>query len=99
MLEEELGVSLESYEHPLKQAAGSAIGVFLASSFIYIALLLNPNHGVFFASPLIIFIASYFMAKVEGIRPLNRIVWNLSILFLSTSTTYFLAEFIKGLTK
>ena len=30
MLEEELGLTLESYEHPLKQAAGAGLGVLSA---------------------------------------------------------------------
>jgi hypothetical protein len=98
MLEEELGVSLESYEHPLKLSIGSAVGVFLASAAIYSSLLLNHTYGVLIAAPIVIFVASYFMAKIERIRPLNRIVWNLAITFLSASTTYFLAEFIKGFT-
>lgn len=94
MLEEELGVSLESYEHPLKQAMGTAIGVFLASSIIVASLLLLPTNGVFIATPFIILIASAFMAKIEQIRPLHSAIWNLAITFLAAATTYFLTQLI-----
>ena len=36
MVEEELGLSLQSQEHPLKQGAGSALGAFVASFSFYV---------------------------------------------------------------
>ena len=92
MLEEELGVSLESYEHPLKQALGTAIGVLLAGALLFTSLLLSPSYGIFISAPLTILIASAFMSKIEQIRPLHSTVWNLAITFLAASTTYFLTK-------
>ncbi len=94
MLEEELGVSLESYEHPLKQALGTAVGIFLAASILFASLLLFSINGVFIATPLIILIASAFMAKIEQIRPLHSIIWNLAITFLAAASTYFLSRVV-----
>jgi hypothetical protein len=97
MLEEELGVSLESYEHPLKQAMGTAIGSILAVSLLFASFLLLGQSGIFFAAPLIILIASAFMAKISQIRILHAAVWNLAITFMSAMTTYFLAQFFTNL--
>lgn len=95
MLEEELGVTLETYEHPLKQALGTAIGYLLSGAFLFVSILLFPLYGPLIACPITIFIACAFMAKIEQIRPLNYIVWNLSITFLAASVTYFLTQLIK----
>ncbi len=93
MLEEELGVSLESNEHPLKQALGTAIGFLLAAGAIFASILLFKLKGIFVAAPLIIMISSAFMAKVEKIRILHQTIWNLSITFLAGAGTYFLCQF------
>jgi hypothetical protein len=93
MLEEELGVSLESNEHPLKQALGTATGFLLAAGTIFASILLFSLKGIFIAAPLIIMIASALMAKVEKIRILHQTVWNLSITFLAGASTYFLCQF------
>ncbi len=92
MLEEELGVSLESYEHPLKQALGTAVGILLAAAFLFASLMLYPAYGPLISAPLTIFIASAFMAKIEQTRILHAAVWNLAITFLAATTTYFLAK-------
>ncbi len=94
MLEEELGVSLESYEHPLKQALGTAIGLFLTYTILFGALHLSPVYGILICAPLIILIASAFMAKIEKIRALHATVWNLAITFLAVTTTYFLTKLL-----
>ena len=94
MLEEELGVSLESYEHPLKQALGSAVGMLLAASFLFGAALLLPLYAPLISGPLTILFASAFMSHIEQTRVLHATVWNLAITFLAATTTYFLTNLI-----
>ena len=94
MLEEELGVSLESYEHPLKQAFGTAIGLFLTYTFLFGASHLSPIYGILIAAPFTILIASAFMAKIEKIRALHAAIWNIAIAFLASATTYFLTNLL-----
>ena len=96
MLEEELGVSLEAYEHPLKQAFGTGVGVFFASFAILVGLSFSTHYGVYLASYLVIFIASYVMARIENIRILNALVWNLALTFLASTGIYFLSQFVIG---
>lgn len=96
MLEEELGVSLESYEHPLKQALGTGVGVFLAACFLTAGLALHDFYGVIVAGYIVIFASSCVMAMIEKIRLINAIVWNLSLTFMATTGTYFFAKFVSG---
>ncbi|MBS0586010.1 MAG: VIT1/CCC1 transporter family protein [Verrucomicrobia bacterium] len=93
MLEEELGVALEVCEHPLKQAFGAGVGVLLASCLMTIGLVLPYALSFPIISYFTVFIASYVIAKIEGIRPLPSLVWNLSLTFLATSAVYFLCHF------
>lgn len=97
MLEEELGVSLESNEHPLKQALGTAIGFLLASCAIFASVLLFQLKGIFISAFFIIMIASAYMANIQKIRILHQTVWNLSITFLAGASTYFLCKFFVSL--
>src|SRR3990167_2020541 len=54
MLEEELGLNLESHEHPLKQAAGAFIGVVGASLILSLGLFFLPYWGMLLCSALVI---------------------------------------------
>jgi VIT1/CCC1 family predicted Fe2+/Mn2+ transporter len=96
MLEDELGVSLESYEHPLKQALGAAVGVLLSGMILTIGLSLSVDKGIFIAGYAIVAISSYIMAKVEQIRILHSVIWNLSLTFMATMATYFFTSFLLG---
>ena len=96
MLEEELGVSLESYEHPLKQAVGTAIGVFLSACVLTGGLAINDKWGVIAAAYVVIFCASGMMGLIEKIRIINVLVWNISLTFMASMGTYFFAKFLSG---
>ena len=95
MLEEELGVSLESYEHPLKQALGSGVGVFLASSALIGGFMIDPFYGPVAAAYIVIFVASAIMAKIEKIQLVNAVIWNMSLTFMATMGAYFLTKFLR----
>jgi len=94
MLEEELGVSLETFDHPLKQALGAGIGVFLAAISLALGVKLFALPGLFIAGFLVIFAASYVIAFIEKIAFVHYIVWNLSITFLAVFGTLFITRFI-----
>ncbi len=96
MLEEEFGIALETYEHPLKQALGTAIGVFLSACALSIGIISSEDNGLFFAGFIVIFISSYIIATIEQLNILNSVVWNLAIGFLASFGTYFIAQFIVG---
>ncbi len=94
MLEEELGVSLETYEHPLKQALGAGVGVFLTSCLMVLTLAILPHSwGLFLATYATVFVSSYVTGKRERLQILPLIVWNLALTFVVSSGVYFLSQF------
>src|SRR5262249_53556095 len=50
MVEEELGLTLESHEHPLKQAVGAGLGVLFSSILCLFGLWLYPSLGLLIAA-------------------------------------------------
>lgn len=94
MLEEELGLSLESYEHPLKQAAGALVGVVGAALIMSLALFFLPWWGTLACSALVIGLSAGSSAQLERNRPLPSIVWNLAVAALATGVAYFTAQIL-----
>lgn len=92
MLEEELGLSLESYEHPLKQAAGALVGVGGSAIIMSLGLFFLPWWGVIFCSALIIALSAGTTAQLEKNKPLPSIVWNLAVAALAAGVAYFAAQ-------
>jgi VIT1/CCC1 family predicted Fe2+/Mn2+ transporter len=91
MLEEEMGLALEVYEHPLKQSLGAGVGVLIATALF--------AGGYFFFSPLIataltIMIAAFTVAKLERNRRIEALIWNLSLVAFVASAAYFLKMMI-----
>ena len=94
MLQEELGLSLESYEHPLKQAAGAFAGALGAALLMAAGLFLLPFWGAVAAAALIIAIASGAVARLEKNAPLPAIVWNLAVAALASGAAYFAGQLL-----
>ena len=92
MLEEELGLTLEAFEHPLKQSVGAGVGVVLAALLCLFAFWINPLYGLPAASGLLILVSMFTSAKLEKNRPLSFVVWSLSIAALSAAAAYFLSD-------
>jgi hypothetical protein len=89
MLEEEMGLALEIYEHPLKQSLGAGIGSLLATGLFAL--------GYFFFTPiadtaLTIIIAAITVAKLEKNRRIEALIWNLSLVAFVGAATYFLKQ-------
>ncbi|MDE3055745.1 MAG: VIT1/CCC1 transporter family protein [Verrucomicrobiota bacterium] len=78
MLEEELGLSLEAFEHPLKQACGASIAVFFAAALLWLSLFLPP-WGFALTALLVIAAATLFVARWERIPKLPALLWNLAL--------------------
>jgi len=94
MLEEELGLQLESYEHPLKQAAGAFLGVFVSASLMSLALFLLPWWGLALTAGLIIALASGSFAHLEKNKALDSMIWNTATALLGTAAAYFVAKML-----
>ncbi len=94
MLEEELGLSLESYEHPLKQAAGAAVGVLGAAIIVAFGLFFLPFWGAAVCAAIVILLSSGTTAQMEKNRPMPSIVWNLAVAALAAGSAYLLAQLL-----
>jgi hypothetical protein len=95
MLEEELGLTLEAYEHPLKQSAGAAIGVLISASTVLLATFFFPSYGIIGACSIMIIVAALLTTKLERSRRLNQVVWNLAVAFFAFGIIYFVT-YING---
>jgi VIT1/CCC1 family predicted Fe2+/Mn2+ transporter len=90
MLEEELGLSLESYEHPLKQASGALLGVVGAALILSVGLFLLPIWGLPLMAAVVIVLSAGTTAQLEKNRVLPSLIWNLAIAALAAGFAYFL---------
>lgn len=88
MLEEEMGLTLETYEHPLKQAFGAGLGVLIASGISLIGWFLGNFTGLFIASGLILACASWLACSIEKNRVLSGLVWVGALVVLMAGITY-----------
>lgn len=90
MLEEEMGLTLEAYEHPLQQSLGAAIGAIVALAAGSLGLFLLPGFGLGLAALLLISAATIYSATYEKNRVIPALIWNLSIAALAFGICYFL---------
>lgn len=94
MLEEELGIPMEAYVHPLKQAFGAGIGVAITAISIPIGLAISEHFGLFLTTFAITGISAFLMAKIEKISTLEFTIKSLAITFLASFATYFFTKFL-----
>mgnify|MGYP002778774842 FL=1 len=94
MLEEELGLRLESYEHPLKQACGAAVGVAAAAALVVGGWEFLGETGALVMSAFVIAFSAAISAKLEKNRLAVAMIWNIAIGALAGGIAYFSAQFI-----
>ena len=94
MLEEELGLSLESYEHPLKQALGAFVGVLGASLLMAFGFFILPWWGPTLCAGVLIAISAGTVAHLEKNKPLPSIIWNVAAATLAALVTFYAAQLL-----
>nr|WP_166157108.1 VIT1/CCC1 transporter family protein [Neochlamydia sp. AcF84]NGY95533.1 hypothetical protein [Neochlamydia sp. AcF84] len=94
MVEEELGLKLESHEHPLKQACGAGLGAIAAAAVVLTCQLVAPGfQGLVIGSLGTIAGASALSAYYEQNRMIPAIIWNGGLAILAYAWVYFFHEF------
>lgn len=94
MVEEELGLSLQSYEHPLKQGLGAAVGVAISCAVCLTLFVLWPQFGLPAGSAVVIGTSAAISAVLARNNIIPAIIWNLGLAALAWCAVYFLFEFI-----
>lgn len=95
MMEEEMGLHLEHYEHPLKIGTGALAGALLTGSLIFIVYWLVPLYGLIALSITITSICGMLMAKLQKNEMLSAFVWNMGASTVVLGASYFLTLWIK----
>ncbi len=90
MLEEEMGLSLEAYEHPLKQALSVALGGLLSIA-ICIPLLFVERPWPQVAALTLVAITSGWAAKSEKSPIINALIWQVAVVLLAGMLVYFIS--------
>lgn len=93
MVEEELGLSLENVEHPLKQALGACFGAALAVGFILLSFTFGFFGGVI-ASCITIGVAAAILASFSQNRLVPAVTWNIALGLLAFGLTYFTLQLV-----
>lgn len=94
MAEEELGLSLESTEHPLVQSFGALMGTLGAVLLSIIGIYINVQWGALGAAILGISIGAFLTALHLRNRLIPAVIWNLGLLALAYGTFYFLIVYL-----
>ncbi len=94
MIEEELGLSLEAYEHPLKQAWGSFLGAVGSAFLCLVGLWLFSIWGLVAAGVVCIATACTLSARLERNRIWNLLIWHFATLLLVLGTLHFLIPLV-----
>jgi VIT1/CCC1 family predicted Fe2+/Mn2+ transporter len=89
MLQEELGLTLEGYQHPLKQGLGAGIGALASSVICLAALAWLPQYGIVAVALLIMGVAALLGARYEDNRMIPAFIWNVGIGSLCFGVVYF----------
>lgn len=95
MIEEEMGLSLENIEHPLKQALGAGLGALIASILIGIPLYFGFLIPYFILSILVIGFASSLLAHYAQNKIIPTITWNVSLGLLCFGVSYYTLQLLK----
>lgn len=95
MLEEELGLALEVYEHPLKQAVGALIGAAVGLVICAVTTLFIPYVGMIVGAFLTLILAGTISALREGNQVVRALVWNVALGALALGVGYFTLEFVE----
>lgn len=89
MLEEEMGLSLEAYDHPLKQALAIILSSLATLLLFASSLLFLPWYAAGIVLVLIIAAASLYGCAKEKNKMVTALMWNLSTSFLAAFFSYF----------
>lgn len=93
MAEEELGLSLESIEHPLMQSLGAFAGSLAAGVILICGIYLHPQWGALGSAILGVGLGAAISTFCLRNHLVSAIVWNLGLLAISFGSFYYLMDY------
>jgi len=97
MLEEELGLTLEGIEHPLKQALGALGGVLTSSVLFFLFYFFLPLWSIWIIVFVIIGASSLWSARAQKNKMILNTIWNMAACALTIVASYFLIQYLSQL--
>lgn len=94
MVEEEMGITLETQDHPLKQSLGAFVGTLFSATICLCGLLFYPSFGLFFAALIVVAVAAALYAQYAQNRIIPAITWNVGLATLAAGSAYFLFDYL-----
>ena len=94
MMEEEMGLNLEHYEHPLKIGLGSAVGALLTGVLLIGAQWVLPLYGLVALAIIIKSCSGMLMAKLQKNEMLSAFIWNAGAAVVILGVSYFVTLWI-----
>lgn len=94
MVEEELGLSLESQEHPLKQGLGALLGTIIAAAITIGGQYLYAPFGLLIGMALVLGIGGGLSAAHTQNRVIPAVIWNIGLGAIAFATSYFLCQLL-----
>jgi hypothetical protein len=94
MVEEELGLSLQRQEHPLKQGLGAGISSLVSGILLIAGLLWGSVYGLFGVAVLLIAASAAWLAFYARNRLIPAITWNLALALLAFGLTHYTLQLI-----
>lgn len=95
MVREELGLTLEHLEHPLKQSLAAGLGVVISSLIGITCFWLWNILGLSVAALFILGISGAIIAHYNGNKLIPGIVWSLGLGVLVLGSTFFLLDYLR----
>lgn len=89
MVEDELALTIENQEHPLKQGLGALIGGTIASIVMISSIALFKLFGAMGALALLLGLSGWVSAKFSNNRRIPAVLWHLGLGGLAFGTLYF----------
>lgn len=89
MLEEEMGLTLQAYEHPMQQVLGALAGATLSWGVAALLLFFLPSYGIWIATALTLGAATILSSLYEKNKVIPALVWDYSLVTLALGIAYF----------
>lgn len=96
MLEEEFGLTLGSYDHPLKVGTSACFSTFIAAALLLYSVVLFPLYGLPILAFVLLAVSEGILAFMHGRKVISSAVWTLAIGAASVGLSHFLIIWIQS---